>query len=65
MQRMIVTTEGCEGLDPPDVLGYLPPGGGAGLCRLPRGTREEAVAERTTQLVSQDFVQIRSITTLL
>lgn len=64
MRTMIITTQGCEGLDPQDILRYLPPSCAAGLCARP-GAWEEAVAERTTELVSQAFVQIRSITTLL
>lgn len=35
--RIIMTTESCEGLDPPDMSWYLPPGWAAGLCCLPRG----------------------------
>lgn len=61
--RIIMTTESCEGLDPPDMSWYLPPGWAAGLCRLPRGVGR-AVTEHTTEPISQDFGQIRSVTAL-
>lgn len=46
-----MTTEGCEGLDPPDISWHRPPGWEAW---------DEAVAEHKTELISQDFRQIRS-----
>lgn len=65
MRRLMMTTQGGEGLDPQNIF-VRPPAWfveqGSATCP---GAREAAAAERTAEPVSRDPVQIRSITTLL